>query len=117
MCLLLQVTPSLYPAGSNRRDAPESVNSPILTHLQSFEEESIHIMREVVAECGSPVVLYSIGKDNAVMLHIIAMKAFYPGKHPFPLLHIDTTWRFRDMIEFGARIAAELGLDSGHQHL
>ncbi len=80
-----------------------------LTHLQRLEAESIFIMREVVAECENPVMLYSIGKDSAVMLHL-AMKAFYPAKPPFPVLHVDTTWKFREMIEFRDRTAAELGL-------
>ena len=73
-----------------------------LTHLQRLEAESIHIMREVVAECERPVMLYSIGKDSSVMLHL-AMKAFYPAKPPFPLLHVDTTWKFREMIAFRDR--------------
>ena len=81
-----------------------------LTHLQRLEAESIHILREVVAEADNPVMLYSIGKDSAVMLHL-AMKAFYPGKPPFPLLHVDTTWKFREMYEFRDRTARELGLD------
>ena len=80
-----------------------------LTHLQRLEAESIHILREVVAECERPVMLYSIGKDSSVMLHL-AMKAFYPAKPPFPLLHVDTTWKFREMIAFRDRITAELGL-------
>ncbi|HTO80236.1 MAG TPA: phosphoadenosine phosphosulfate reductase family protein, partial [Methylocystis sp.] len=73
-----------------------------LGHLDRLEAESIHIMREVVAECERPVMLYSIGKDSAAMLHV-AMKAFYPGKPPFPLLHVDTTWKFREMIAFRDR--------------
>ena len=73
-----------------------------LTHLQKLEAESIHIFREVAAECEKPVLLYSIGKDSAVLLHL-AMKAFYPSKPPFPLLHVDTTWKFREMIEFRDR--------------
>jgi sulfate adenylyltransferase subunit 2 len=81
-----------------------------LTHLERLEAESIHIMREVVAECEKPVMLYSIGKDSSVMLDL-AMKAFYPAKPPFPLLHVDTTWKFRDMIAFRDRIAKTLGLD------
>ena len=81
-----------------------------LTHLQRLEAESIHIMREVVAECERPVMLYSIGKDSSVMLRL-AEKAFYPGKLPFPLLHVDTTWKFREMIEFRDRAAAEHGFD------
>jgi sulfate adenylyltransferase subunit 2 len=81
-----------------------------LTHLQRLEAESIHILREVVAECEKPVMLYSIGKDSSVMLHL-AMKAFYPAKPPFPLLHVDTTWKFREMIAFRDQTAAKLGLD------
>ena len=81
-----------------------------LTHLERLEAESIHIMREVVAETEHPVMLYSIGKDSAVMLHV-AMKAFYPSKPPFPLLHVDTTWKFREMIAFRDDIVAKLGLD------
>lgn len=80
-----------------------------LSHLQRLEAESIYIMREVVAECENPVMLYSIGKDSSVMLHL-AMKAFYPAKPPFPVMHIDTTWKFREMIAFRDRITAELGL-------
>jgi sulfate adenylyltransferase subunit 2 len=81
-----------------------------LTHLQQLEAESIHIMREVVAEFANPVMLYSIGKDSAVMLHL-ARKAFYPAAPPFPLLHVDTTWKFREMIQFRDRMVAECGLD------
>ena len=81
-----------------------------LTHLQRLEAESIHIMREVVAECERPVMLYSIGKDSAVMLHLAA-KAFYPAKPPFPLLHVDTTWKFRDMYAMRERMARELGFE------
>ena len=81
-----------------------------LTHLKQLEAESIHIIREVVSEFEKPVMLYSIGKDSAVMLQL-ALKAFYPGKPPFPLLHIDTTWKFREMIRFRDRLARELGLE------
>jgi sulfate adenylyltransferase subunit 2 len=81
-----------------------------LTHLKRLEAESIHIIREVAAEFDKPVMLYSIGKDSAVMLHL-AMKAFAPGKPPFPLLHVDTTWKFRDMIKFRDEYVAQLGLD------
>jgi sulfate adenylyltransferase subunit 2 len=81
-----------------------------MTHLEQLEAESIFIIREVAAEFEKPVMLYSIGKDSAVMLHL-AMKAFYPGKPPFPLLHVDTTWKFREMIEFRDRYTRELGLD------
>lgn len=93
--------------------APPVPGDPLvtpLTHLQRLEAESIHIMREVLAEAENPVMLYSIGKDSSVMLHL-ALKAFYPSKPPFPLLHVDTTWKFREMIEFRDRTAAELGLD------
>jgi sulfate adenylyltransferase subunit 2 len=81
-----------------------------LTHLQRLEAESIHILREVVAECERPVMLYSIGKDSSVMLHL-ALKAFYPAKPPFPLLHVDTTWKFREMIAFRDEMAGKLGLE------
>jgi sulfate adenylyltransferase subunit 2 len=80
-----------------------------LNHLQRLEAESIHIMREVVAETDNPVLLYSIGKDSAVMLQL-ALRAFFPAKPPFPLLHIDTTWKFRDMYAFRERIAREVGM-------
>src|SRR3984957_7447935 len=86
-----------------------SMNPATLTHLQALEAESIQIMREVVAECENPVMLYSIGKDSAVMLHV-AMKAFYPAKPPFPLMHVDTTWKFREMIAFRDKMAQTLGL-------
>ena len=81
-----------------------------LSHLDRLEAESIHIMREVVAECERPVMLYSIGKDSSVMLHL-ALKAFYPGRPPFPLLHVDTTWKFREMIEFRDQTARRLELE------
>jgi sulfate adenylyltransferase subunit 2 len=84
--------------------------APRLTHLQRLEAESIHVIREVVAECEKPVMLYSIGKDSAVMLHL-AMKAFYPAKPPFPLMHVDTTWKFRDMIKFRDETVRKLGLE------
>ncbi|MBE0576783.1 MAG: sulfate adenylyltransferase subunit CysD [Desulfuromonadales bacterium] len=84
--------------------------SRALTHLSQLEAESIHIIREVVAEFDNPVMLYSIGKDSAVMLHL-ARKAFYPAKPPFPLMHVDTTWKFREMIEFRDRTAHECGFD------
>ena len=87
-----------------------TVSTGTLTHLERLEAESIQIMREVVAECERPVMLYSIGKDSAVMLDI-ALKAFYPAKPPFPLLHVDTKWKFRAMIEFRDRMAKTLGLD------
>lgn len=81
-----------------------------LTHLDELEAEAIYIIREVAAECEKPVMLYSIGKDSSVMLHL-AMKAFYPEKPPFPFMHIDTTWKFKEMIEFRDRRAKELGID------
>ena len=84
--------------------------SVVLTHLQRLEAESIQAMREVVAEAENPVMLYSIGKDSAVMLHL-AMKAFYPAKPPFPLLHVDTTWKFQEMYRFRDQMAAKLGMD------
>ena len=81
-----------------------------LTHLKQLEAESIHIMREVAAEFDKPVMLYSVGKDSSVMLHL-ALKAFYPGKLPFPLMHVDTTWKFKEMIAFRDQQIEKLGLD------
>jgi len=81
-----------------------------LTHLKQLEAESIHIIREVAAEFDNPVMLYSVGKDSAVMLHL-AMKAFAPGKLPFPLMHVDTTWKFKEMIKFRDEITQKYGLD------
>lgn len=81
-----------------------------LTHLQQLEAESIHIIREVAAEFENPVMMYSIGKDSSVMLHL-ARKAFYPGKIPFPLLHVDTDWKFKEMIKFRDETAKKYGLD------
>ena len=80
------------------------------SHLDELEAEAIYIIREVAAECENPVMLYSIGKDSSVMLHL-AMKAFYPEKPPFPFLHVNTTWKFREMIEFRDRIAKKLGIE------
>src|SRR5882724_11257442 len=80
-----------------------------LTHLQRLEAESLHIMREVVSEADRPVMLYSVGKDSAVMLHL-ARKAFYPSSPPFPLLHVDTTWKFKAMYELRDRMAKESGM-------
>lgn len=82
----------------------------IYSHLDALEAESIYIMREVAAECEKPVMLYSIGKDSSVMMHL-AFKAFYPEKPPFPFLHIDTTWKFHEMIEFRDRVAKEKGIE------
>ncbi len=81
-----------------------------LTHLKQLEAESIHIIREVAAEFDKPVMLYSVGKDSAVMMHL-TMKAFFPGKPPFPMLHVDTTWKFREMIEFRDQRIKDLGWD------
>ena len=81
-----------------------------LTHLETLEAESIYIMREVVATADNPVMLYSVGKDSAVMLHL-AMKTFYPNKLPFPLMHIDTTWKFKEMISFRDKIVSKYGLN------
>ena len=100
----------------NHRDANApngaavSGTAPGLTHLQRLEAESIHIMREVVAECENPVMMYSIGKDSGAMLHL-ARKAFYPASPPFPLLHVDTTWKFRAMYEFRDEMAKSIGMD------
>src|SRR5439155_4842988 len=101
------------PLDGIRAGASEAVRRDLLmdlTLLQRLEAESIHIIREVVAECERPVMLYSIGKDSSVMLHL-AMKAFFPAKLPFPLLHVDTTWKFREMIAFRDETARRLGLD------
>ncbi|MBO5303543.1 MAG: sulfate adenylyltransferase subunit CysD [Lachnospiraceae bacterium] len=81
-----------------------------MDHLDALEAEAIYIMREVAAECEKPVMLYSIGKDSSVMLHL-AMKAFYPEKPPFPFLHVNTTWKFKEMIEFREKMAKELGIE------
>jgi sulfate adenylyltransferase subunit 2 len=86
------------------------ISSREMTHLDRLEAESIHIIREVAAECEKPVMLYSIGKDSAVMLHL-AMKAFYPAKLPFPLLHVDTRWKFQEMYATRAKVAKDFGLD------
>jgi sulfate adenylyltransferase subunit 2 len=87
-----------------------SSETKALTHLESLQAESIHIIREVVAECEKPVMLYSIGKDSAVMVHL-ARKAFHPSPPPFPLLHVDTTWKFKAMYELRDRIARESGME------
>jgi sulfate adenylyltransferase subunit 2 len=92
------------------RSEPDARAQARLTHLQRLEAESIHIMREVVAEAERPVMLYSVGKDSAVMLHLAA-KAFFPSPPPFPLLHVDTTWKFRAMYEMRERMAREIGCE------
>ena len=94
----------------NLRPKDVSASKVSISHLRRLEAESIHIMREVVAEFAHPVMLYSIGKDSSVMLHL-AMKAFYPAKPPFPLMHVDTTWKFREMIQFRDATARRLGLE------
>ena len=90
--------------------AGELLTRRAMTHLDRLEAEAIHIMREVAAEAENPVMLYSVGKDSSVMLHL-AVKAFFPSRPPFPLMHVDTTWKFREMIEFRDRTAKELGFD------
>ena len=90
--------------------SPPPSTSLQLDHLRALEAESIQIMREVVAEFERPVMLYSIGKDSSVMLHL-AMKAFYPAKPPFPFLHVDTTWKFKEMTKFRDDMAKKLGID------
>src|SRR6266581_201339 len=90
--------------------APPHTKLASVTHLRRLEAESIHIMREVVAEAANPVMLYSIGKDSSVMLHL-ARKAFFPGPLPFPLLHVDTTWKFRDMYALRDKVAADPAVD------
>jgi sulfate adenylyltransferase subunit 2 len=92
-----------------KKDSTVTNLNTTLTHLRRLEAESIHIMREVVAEATNPVMLYSIGKDSSVMLHL-ARKAFFPAPPPFPLLHVDTTWKFREMYEFRDQMVAETGL-------
>jgi sulfate adenylyltransferase subunit 2 len=89
---------------------PKKLHPQTLTHLERLEAEAIQVMREVVAECEKPVMLYSIGKDSAAMLHV-ALKAFYPARLPFPLLHVDTKWKFRDMYAFRERMVNEFGFD------
>jgi sulfate adenylyltransferase subunit 2 len=98
------------PADASPSSVAASERHPLPLHLKRLEAESIEIMREVVAEFRSPVMLYSIGKDSSVMLHL-AIKAFHPAKLPFPLLHVDTTWKFRDMIGFRDQTARRLGLE------
>lgn len=111
----LTSTPSASSTMTAQTKTKDSGSKPLLapdtlTHLQRLEAESIHIMREVVAEAENPVMLYSIGKDSAVMLHL-AVKAFYPAPPPFPLLHVDTTWKFQEMYKFRDTIAKELGFE------
>ncbi len=102
--------PSSKPSSnpSSNPPGPRTENAYNLTHLKQLEAESIHIIREVAAEFDNPVMLYSVGKDSAVMSHL-ALKAFYPGKPPFPMLHVDTTWKFREMIKFRDNRVKQLG--------
>jgi sulfate adenylyltransferase subunit 2 len=103
-------TPTREPVSQAAKPTPAALSGRRLTHLQQLEAESIHILREVAAEFANPVMLYSIGKDSSVMLHL-ARKAFYPGPPPFPLMHINTTWKFREMIAFRDRMAGEVGME------
>src|SRR5271154_4416672 len=89
---------------------PDMADAAAPSHLDHLEAESIHIIREAVAESENPVLLYSIGKDSSVLLHLVR-KAFYPAKPPLPLLHVDTTWKFQEMIQFRDETAKRLGLD------
>ena len=104
-----RLRPDLWGVSMNAIPDP-ALSAPDLTHLQRLEAESIHIMREVVAEAENPVMLYSVGKDSSVMLHL-AMKAFAPGIPPFPLLHVNTTWKFREMIAFRDKLVKDFGLN------
>src|SRR5271170_7241755 len=104
--------PRSVPSENLERAAHLAVSQP---YLQELEAESIHVLREAAAVFRRPVILYSIGKDSSVLLHL-ALKAFYPAKPPFSVLHVDTTWKFRDMIAFRDRRMAELGLDF-HVHV
>ena len=97
-------------ANTASADSHGALTGERLTHLEILEAESIHILREVAAEFEHPVMLYSIGKDSSVMLHL-ALKAFHPAKPPFPLMHIDTTWKFREMIAFRDRLVQDLGME------
>ncbi len=107
----LETDQSSVPAATSDDTAPKPAASQRgMTHLDKLEAEAIHIMREVAAEAEQPVMLYSIGKDSAVMLHL-AMKAFFPSKPPFPVMHVDTTWKFREMIKFRDETVKKLGLD------
>jgi sulfate adenylyltransferase subunit 2 len=105
-----QTIPRPTAGGDSSTESKDLLAPERLTHLQRLESESIQIMREVVAECAKPVMLYSIGKDSAAMLHV-ALKAFYPAKPPFPLLHVDTQWKFRDMYAFRERMVKEFGFE------
>ena len=106
----MNVVPQIFdPAPSVLARSAQTGRPSRLPHLEALESESIHIIREAVAESTTPVLLYSVGKDSSVLLHL-ALKAFHPARLPFPLLHVDTTWKFRDMIAFRDRRIGELGL-------
>ena len=113
---VLRLPGTLHRAGLGLFHSPDlgyvklSSNKTVISHLRRLEAESIHIMREVAAEFANPVMLYSVGKDSGVMLHL-AMKAFYPSKPPFPLMHVNTTWKFKEMIQFRDETVKRLGLD------
>jgi len=106
----MDVKPRRVAGKQVRTDSALRLPAQKLSHLERLEAESIHIIREVTAETAKPVMLYSVGKDSAVMLHL-ARKAFYPGSPPFPLLHVDTTWKFRDMYVLRDRMAQESGME------
>jgi len=108
--LALHSDDSISPPEALGEGSAAAVAPPWRDHLDRLEAEAVHIIREVAAVCAKPVMLYSIGKDSAVMLHL-ALKAFHPAKPPFPLLHVDTTWKFKEMIAFRDRTAADLGLE------
>ena len=105
-----QLAPTMVPAPAQDASDDATMRHIAASHLRRLEAESIHILRETAAEFRKPVMLYSIGKDSSVLLHLV-MKAFDSGRPPFPLLHVDTTWKFREMIAFRDRRARELGLD------
>jgi sulfate adenylyltransferase subunit 2 len=105
-----QLAPTMVAAPAHDASDDAALRHTATSHLRRLEAESIHILRETAAEFRKAVMLYSIGKDSSVLLHL-AMKAFHPGRPPFPLLHVDTTWKFREMIAFRDRRARELGLD------
>src|SRR5215204_2439101 len=104
------MTASMVVTAAAARHEAANVSPARLTHLQRLEAESVQVMREVVAECDKPVMLYSIGKDSAAMLHV-ALKAFYPAPPPFPLLHVDTLWKFKAMYELRSKITQQHGLE------
>ncbi len=108
--MFVEAIATIWQRRPNLSDPIKAIMTRTLTHLERLEAEAIHIMREVVAEADKPVMLYSIGKDSAVMLHL-AKKAFYPSPPPFPLLHVDTTWKFKDMYDLREQAAHDAGMD------